>query len=65
MIKKNKSKKDYLISKKVYEYLVRLFVKELSKDKIKLIPIFNLRSYLFDEKDKLNFKDKLDLKVLI
>ena len=49
------------MSKLVYEYLVELFVKELEKDKIKLIPIFNLRSYLFKENSQLSLEDKIRL----
>ncbi len=57
------SKKKNLFNnqKLVYEYLVELFVKELEKDKIKLIPIFNLRSYLFKESSQLSLEDKIRL----
>ena len=57
----NKKKNLFNNQKLVYEYLVELFVKELEKDKIKLVPIFNLRSYLFEGNNQLDLEDKIRL----
>ena len=46
--------------KKFYEHLIQLFINEISKDNLTLIPIFNLRSYLFKEPSEMSFRDKIN-----